>query len=106
MTAAHCDVYTSRRRYVTAGLHTFGSGNPTSHLIVQFLRHPNYDPSLSDYDVALVRVQTPFVFTDDVGAICAPEADNLYVDEPIVISGWGDTTQGKTSHSNSLIYSR
>ncbi len=95
ITAAHCDIRQSPR-YVIAGLHRLrgsSSSRPTLHRITRFIRHPQYQGN--DRDIALVRVAEPFVFGDNVQPICAPEADNDYANERVVVSGWGLTTQGE-----------
>ncbi len=101
LTAAHC--HEDNNVYVGVGLHSLDDGtiNPSYHSVDQFIKHPDYDGVFND--IALIRVQTPFVFTDDVRPVCPPEADNLYVNETAVISGWGSIyDEGKSRlHQNS-----
>ena len=102
LTAAHC--HEDNNVYVGVGLHSLlgGTGNPSYHSVDQVIKHPFYDGSLYENDIALIRVKTPFVFTEDVRPVCPPEADNLYVNETAVISGWGAIYEGKSRlHQNS-----
>ncbi len=76
------------------------SGNPSYHAIIEIVNHPDYDEYWFYNDIALIRVEPPFTFTVDIRPICPPEPDNLYIDNEALVSGWGQTTEGKSKHRN------
>ena len=70
-------------------------GNEQIIPIDQIIVHPNYNPPVTgnDYDVALIKLEEPITFNNDVRPICLPAMDflpgtNCYV------TGWGATTEG------------
>ncbi len=103
MTAAHCTLYLSpSTSQIVAGAHTL-SGNPSHmyHNTFKIVNHPDYEKEWwLDNDIALIQVEPPFTFTDDARPICPPEADNIYISEEAVVSGWGLTVDGKSLHRN------
>ncbi|XP_046403906.1 trypsin-1-like [Ischnura elegans] len=65
--------------------------------VTYFTVHPNYDPAARNYDwdMALLKVSTPFVFSSTVSPIALPaEGEELDVGTMVVISGWGDVREG------------
>ncbi len=95
LTVAHCGLEPDLIVEVAAHKLSYMSEN-TYHFVSQAVRHPEFDEYTLDNDIALVRVDFPFTFTVDVKPICPPEADNLYIDEKGVVSGWGQTSEGKS----------
>ncbi len=80
-------------------MHNLGGGtrNTSYHSVNQLIKHSDFNEATLENDIALIRVKTPFVFTDDVRPVCPPEADNLYVDEKAV----GHTSyEGKSLDNN------
>ena len=58
--------------------------------ITKILIHENYVSDTIDEDLALMKVEPPFVFDDYVSAACLPSS--LVVDNTSCMSsGWGDT---------------
>ncbi len=63
--------------------------------IDMIIQHPDFDPLNTglDYDVALIKLQNPIQFNNNVRPVCLPTTDfapgtNCY------ITGWGTTTEG------------
>ncbi len=104
LTSAHCDDYTIYERYAIAGEHTLNDqeGPETYHNITQFIRHPDYNASSGEYDIALVRFDTPLVLTENIQPICLPDAGEDYLHEKGVVSGWGTEEFGRWSHPRLL----
>jgi trypsin len=93
VTAGHCvDGITATNVQFRAGssyLQTGGTIYPAAQLIL----HPQYDPYLIDFDVAVGRLSFQFVYETGVQPIGLPTtapADNALA----VVSGWGTTTPG------------
>ncbi|XP_046395141.1 trypsin-like [Ischnura elegans] len=60
--------------------------------VTYFTVHPYYDPAAKDWDwdVAVLKVSTPFVFSCRVSPIALPaEGEELDAGTMVVISGWG-----------------
>jgi len=58
--------------------------------IVRFVEHPKYDSEVYDYDVAVVKVTTPFVVSAVEKPVALVEAgEYAAAGEPVVVSGWG-----------------
>ncbi|XP_070561158.1 mannan-binding lectin serine protease 1-like [Ptychodera flava] len=92
---------------VTFGVHR--RSQPTEHVqqrgVSEILRHPDYDNLNLDADIALLRLESPVNFTDDVRPICLPKSETVLVNdsglhehveralppppELAVITGWG-----------------
>ncbi|XP_046403908.1 trypsin-3-like [Ischnura elegans] len=62
--------------------------------VTNFTVHPNYDPATTDWDMAVLKVSTPFVFSSTVSPIALPaEGEELDAGTMVVISGWGDLSE-------------
>ncbi len=58
--------------------------------------HEDYDPVITQHDIALLRMSLPVTFTEDLSPVCAPEPfPDHYVGEECVVSGWGITGPGR-----------
>ena len=59
--------------------------------------------SVFDFDLAVLKLDSPLIFDDKVKPICLPDAsfEPKEIDGTLkgVVSGWGDTIQGKTFYS-------
>lgn len=99
LTAAHCVtyeqdgvnvVYPASQMSIRAGSNDRFSGGILLN-IVEIIAHENYGDFLND--VALLRVETPFIYSDHIRPIALPTQDTPGgVD--IIISGWGRLTHG------------
>ncbi|XP_046404260.1 trypsin-7-like [Ischnura elegans] len=59
--------------------------------VTNFTVHPNYDQVTLDWDMAVLKVSTPFVFSGAVSPIAlSAEGEELDAGTMVVISGWGD----------------
>uniref|UniRef100_A0AAR2LLU3 Suppressor of tumorigenicity 14 protein homolog n=1 Tax=Pygocentrus nattereri TaxID=42514 RepID=A0AAR2LLU3_PYGNA len=105
VTAAHCVQDTEKFiRYsqpdqweAYLGLHTQGK---TSTLTVQksvkqIISHPEYDPKTYDNDIALMELDSPVNFNQNIWPICLPAATHEFPAGQVVwITGWGATREG------------
>ncbi|XP_072028166.1 uncharacterized protein [Amphiura filiformis] len=63
--------------------------------------HPNYTKPGNDWDIALLKLSSPFTITDYVRTICVPpsDMDDLYeTGRNHTITGWGHTTEGESEY--------
>ena len=59
-------------------------------LAKRFTIHPGYDKEMTFTDIAIIELESPLTWTDDVQPICLPSRDVKEGDVFTVI-GWGDT---------------
>lgn len=92
VTAAHCvEGFNISRMSVLAGTRDLRKESDGSrHLIDNCLVHPEY-VELNNSDVAVCRIQTPFVFAENIQPI---QLSKEYVGggENCTLTGWGYTT--------------
>ncbi|XP_058120442.1 trypsin-1-like [Anopheles ziemanni] len=96
LTAAECFFTNQNSRYrVQAGkvlLNSFESNEQTIN-VLRFTMHPFYDGSVSPYDIATVRLASPFGYNDYIRPIALPTIDSI--PEGIAkFAGWGSTATG------------
>ena len=78
------------------GEHDYDTNNETDHIdmaIVQIISHPEYR-DYSFNDIALLKMEKSLDFLQHPGIrpICLPEnAENSYLGETAIITGWGNT---------------
>ncbi|KAG8240412.1 hypothetical protein J437_LFUL003126 [Ladona fulva] len=98
MTAAHC----TDGRYVSdmkvrAGSDQINSGG-TVHDIEEVIQNEKYSNQQLDYDISLLRVSQPFVYSSTVQPIGLPPPAGPGEDIPdnsaVDVSGWGSTYEG------------
>lgn len=100
LTAAHCvtttdssgdlQVYAAQDLNVRAGSNDRFSGGIINQ-VVEVIVHEDYGNFLND--VALLRLDTPFIYSTSIQAIDLPK-ENTPDDADIIISGWGRLTHG------------
>lgn len=57
--------------------------------------HPRYNPGNLDFDVAMLELARPLVFSKYIQPICLPLAIQKFpVGRKCMISGWGNTREG------------
>lgn len=78
----------------TASLSGVG-GSPVKMGLRRAVLHPQYNPSILDFDVAVLELARPLVFNKYVQPVCLPLAIQKFpVGRKCVISGWGNTQEG------------
>ncbi|OCT93742.1 transmembrane protease serine 2 [Xenopus laevis] len=98
VTAAHC-VYGSTSTpsafKVFAGTLSLQSFSSAGYLVGKALVHPNYASSTQNYDVALLKLTSALVFTNNLRPVCLPNVGMSWAEgQPCWISGWGTTSDG------------
>lgn len=70
-------------------------GSPVKVGLRRVVLHPQYNPSILDFDVAVLELAKPLVFNKYVQPVCLPLAIQKFpVGRKCVISGWGNTQEG------------
>jgi secreted trypsin-like serine protease len=91
LTAAHCKLDASRGyMQVVAGEHDFqlASGFEEARLVEAFELHEDYGFQVGPHDLAVVKLESPFVFNEAVQPVSLPESGAVPKGEA-TISGWG-----------------
>uniref|UniRef100_A0A8B9I2M2 Peptidase S1 domain-containing protein n=1 Tax=Anser brachyrhynchus TaxID=132585 RepID=A0A8B9I2M2_9AVES len=58
--------------------------------IKRIIVHPQYDQSISDYDIALLEMETPVFFSELVQPICLPSTSRVFLYGAVCyVTGWG-----------------
>nr|KAF6468326.1 transmembrane serine protease 5 [Rousettus aegyptiacus] len=108
VTAAHCMHSFRLSRLsswrVHAGLVSHSTVRPHQGAVVErIIPHPLYSAQNHDYDVALLRLRTPLMFSDTVSAVCLPAKEQDFPrGSQCWVSGWGHTDPSHTHSSDTL----
>ncbi|XP_048089365.1 transmembrane protease serine 9-like isoform X1 [Alosa alosa] len=98
LTAAHCFPSTS-----TSGLVIFlgrqtqqgSNANEVSRTVTRVIRHPNYDDSTSDNDIALLQLSSSVSFTNYTRPVCLAAASSTFNrGTDSWVTGWGTIGSG------------
>uniref|UniRef100_A0A4X1VSZ0 Peptidase S1 domain-containing protein n=1 Tax=Sus scrofa TaxID=9823 RepID=A0A4X1VSZ0_PIG len=106
LSAAHCFNHTKvelvRAHLGTASLSGI-SGSPVKMGLRRAVLHPQYNPSILDFDVAVLELARPLVFNKYVQPVCLPLAIQKFpVGRKCMISGWGNTQEGNATKPDIL----
>lgn len=110
LTAAHCmkDISPFNLNQLKIKVGLTSQSSPGIRLqqfnVLRIIRHPNYNASNLDYDYALIEISGRFSFNNWVQpvALAGPGSSAQAVGNTVKVSGWGWTTPGSVSPSNSL----
>lgn len=70
-------------------------GNPVKMGLKRAVLHPQYNPSILDFDVAVLELAGPLDFNKYIQPVCLPLAIQKFpVGRKCMISGWGNTQEG------------
>ncbi|XP_021100720.1 transmembrane protease serine 9 [Heterocephalus glaber] len=106
LSAAHCFNHT-RAEQVQAHLGTTSllgiGGSPVKLGLRQVMLHPRYNPGTLDFDVAVLELARPLVFSKYIQPVCLPLAIQKFpVGRKCMISGWGNTQEGNATKPDVL----
>ncbi|XP_067896110.1 transmembrane protease serine 2-like [Heterodontus francisci] len=98
ITAAHC----GERHSYPSLWHVYGGFlrqtetlYVNSYNIDKFISHEKFDSKTKDYDIALMKLRTPFKFSETLRPACLPNYGQKFsTASNCWISGWGDTKEG------------
>ncbi|XP_043685501.1 serine proteinase stubble-like isoform X1 [Vespula pensylvanica] len=100
-TAGHCvdDLLTSQIR-IRVGEYDFSSVQErlpyVERGVAKKVVHPKYNFFTYEYDLALVRLESPLTFAPHISPICLPATDDLLIGENATVTGWGRLSEGGT----------
>lgn len=102
VTAAHCIRYHAAFYRVYVGKNHLSRTDKFEHYhyVSATIRHPKFNNRTVDYDIALLKLSTPFDFLTEtyVSPICLPNPGEDFTGKECVVTGWGYTRQdGSTS---------
>nr|XP_034971375.1 suppressor of tumorigenicity 14 protein-like [Zootoca vivipara] len=100
VSAAHCFQDSDSIRYSIASGWTAYMGikvinrNHDNHVAMRSIKriivHPHYDQYISDYDIALLEMESPVFFNELVQPICLPSSRRLLIYGTVCyVTGWG-----------------
>ncbi|XP_052737837.1 kallikrein 1-related peptidase b22 [Bicyclus anynana] len=95
LTAAHCTKESWLIRWLpldaVAGDHNVHNIGPRAQIRPVNLRieHPLYKGGIGPHDIAVLRVDSPFLFTDEVQPISLPYYNKISNEESLLLAGWG-----------------
>ncbi|XP_063865455.1 proclotting enzyme-like isoform X2 [Scylla paramamosain] len=93
LTAAHCITpFKASDITVRLGEYTFDSNNETLHsdfAVASTKVHEEYDDVTYHNDIAIITLERPTDFSDDVWPICLPAQDETYEGMQGTVIGWG-----------------
>ncbi|XP_073743417.1 transmembrane protease serine 9 isoform X3 [Callorhinus ursinus] len=106
LSAAHCFNHTKvelvRAHLGTASLTGVG-GNPVKMGLKRLVLHPQYNPGILDFDVAVLELARPLGFNTFIQPVCLPLAIQKFpVGRKCMISGWGNTQEGNATKPDIL----
>ncbi|CAB0007360.1 unnamed protein product [Nesidiocoris tenuis] len=100
-TAGHCvdDLLTSQIR-IRVGEYDFSSvQEPYPYAekgVAKKVVHPKYNFFTYEYDLALVKLDSPLEFAPHIRPVCLPGSDDLLIGENATVTGWGRLSDGGT----------
>ncbi|XP_009673347.2 suppressor of tumorigenicity 14 protein-like [Struthio camelus] len=99
VSAAHCFLDSDSVRFsVPSGWRAYmglraineNSNHVAMRSIKRIVIHPQYDQYVSDYDIALLEMETPVFFSELVQPICLPSTSRVFVYGTVCyVTGWG-----------------
>jgi len=72
LTAAHCGSFLTPSDVILGQHYRNLTGDETVVKVDKFIMHPKYIKGKHDYDIALIKLQSPVVYTDKIRPICLP----------------------------------
>ncbi|XP_059482388.1 trypsin-7-like [Neocloeon triangulifer] len=107
LTAAHCIIpgFPINQVSVRAGTTSMNGGNAVVRNAIRIFVHPSWNSDTLAYDVALIEISTPFIWTSTVRTIGLPPYEYIVPSNTMaLISGWGQTESGQAP--SELLYAR
>ena len=104
LTAAHCADTKLDYVNVFLGVHNnLNYDRSNTFNVTEVLIHPLWNPPVSFYDYAILRLNQTASYFLNIGIACLPpNATQSFVGAKLVASGWGNTNNSAMSYSNVL----
>ncbi|XP_072572554.1 suppressor of tumorigenicity 14 protein homolog isoform X3 [Paramormyrops kingsleyae] len=102
LSAAHCFQTTSPENLIPdnwraySGLRTqYSEENVQMRNIKRIITHPEYNDMTNDYDIALLELNEPLLFTNTIYPICLPDSTHVFpAGLSCWVTGWGMLREG------------
>ncbi|XP_047214188.1 transmembrane protease serine 9-like isoform X1 [Girardinichthys multiradiatus] len=99
LTAAHCVQRLSDPAFLTVYLGRQSQEGPNPNEVIrtvsQIISHPDYNPSATDNDIALLKLSVPVNFTSYISPVClAASGSTFYSGVQSWVTGWGTIGSG------------
>lgn len=99
LTAAHCNAGWFGSLVVVLGEHDLNRLQQNQRVaerkVKRVVIHPNFSRLFLENDIALVELEEPVTFDDNVQPICLPSEDDDFTGQNAYVSGWGYTEYSK-----------
>ncbi|KAG8569198.1 hypothetical protein GDO81_014294 [Engystomops pustulosus] len=101
ITAAHCVQKSPQLSSwsVLAGIVTHSTTRPqaSSSEVKKIIYHQKYNDRTHDYDIALMKLEKPLIYSDSIRPVCLPQYEQeLPVGSECWVAGWGHTHPDNT----------
>ncbi|KAM3613535.1 uncharacterized protein V6R79_001070 [Siganus canaliculatus] len=102
LSASHCFVTSSPANHVAANWQTY-SGMQDQYKqdgvlrrpVKRIISHPDYNQMTFDYDIALLELSEPLVFSNTIQPICLPASSHVFpAGMACWVTGWGALREG------------
>lgn len=93
VTAAHCE-FDINTLYVYLGVHNIQEEEGLKIKVEKFIPHESYPPNNYDFDIALLKLETPVQYTEKISPICMPGGRVTKIGDNATVTGWGATSEG------------
>lgn len=104
ISAAHCfqGVYSSAPDWqVYGGLIFQGEPHAASRRVERITVHPRYNADTFDYDIAVLRLASPFTLRPKIQPVCLPDVSHTFPSgQRCWVTGWGATREGGSVSSS------
>lgn len=71
--------------------------------VVEILIHELFNPKSLDNDVALVILEKPLKFANNVKPVCLPKQGEVFTQQECYVTGWGKTQFGKKGNPSVIL---
>ncbi|XP_023145589.2 polyserase-2 [Amphiprion ocellaris] len=99
LTAAHCILTNTLSQWTLYfGRETQAGPNPNevSRSVVQIIVHPNFNNSLYNNDIALMKLNSPITFTNFIRPVCLASNSSQFFNATLCwATGWGNLAKGQ-----------
>lgn len=90
LSAAHCFKYSSSPSLWRVYYGDVNLENMFNSRVQKIIKHKDFDTRTNNYDIALLKLDTPLTFNNKVRPVCLPNVDlNLSANRQAWITGWG-----------------
>ena len=83
---------------VLVGEHDTSDQDVDRRDVFKIRSHPKYNHTNADYDVSILFLTAPLIFSSTIAPVCLPAStQSLYTGQVATVTGWGDTGEGPAS---------